>query len=370
MFLKKLSALNFKNLVQAELAFDKRINCLVGGNGAGKTNVMDAVYYLSMCRSALAMTDGQSVRHGTDFFVLDGEYISDGGRAEHVVCSFRRGDGKALKRNGKEYERLSEHIGLVPVVIVSPADTALVNEAAEERRRWLNAFLSQLDKTYLAAIVRYNHILGERNRLLKSAFSQDILAILDMQLAEAGETIHRCRAQIAERLSPHVAEFYRALSDDAEQVELHYHSELNDTPFADILAASHERDRVMQFTTCGIHRDDLRMRIGGHALRKYGSQGQQKSFLIALKLAQWAIIAEHTGERPLLLLDDLFDKLDGRRVERLLALVSRGDFGQIFITDCNRERLTATLSAAGEDYTLFDVRDGEVTCACATQPAG
>ena len=363
MFLKKLSVINFKNLAQVELSFASRINCFVGGNGAGKTNVIDAIYYLSMCKSALTMTDAQSVRHETDFFLLDAEYSTASDKKESVVCSFKKGGGKALKRNGKEYEKLSSHLGLVPVVIVSPADTVLVNDAAEERRRWLNSFLSQLDKGYLAAIIRYNHVLSERNRLLKQfdggRSAGEIMEILDMQLVEAGEVVHHKRAEIVERIIPYVAEYYRILSDDSEQVELHYRSELNDTPFADLLAAAREKDRVNQFTTSGIHRDDMKMKIGGYQLRKYGSQGQQKSFLIALKLAQYSIVAEHTGEKPILLLDDLFDKLDMQRVERLIKLVSREDFGQIFITDCNKVRLEGILESSGQDYALFNVEDGK-----------
>lgn len=362
MFLRKLSVLNFKNLAEAELSFGSRINCFVGGNGAGKTNMMDAIYYLSMCKSALTMTDTQSVRHGTDFFVLDAEYATASDKKECVMCAFKKGGGKTLKRNGKEYEKLSAHLGLIPVVIVSPADTVLVNDAAEERRRYLNSFLSQLDKAYLAAIIKYNHVLTERNRLLKQSYARstgEVMEILDMQLVEAGEVVHRKRAEIVERLIPYVAEYYRTLSGDSEQVELSYRSELNDTPFADLLAAARERDRVNQFTTSGIHRDDMKMRIGGYPLRKYGSQGQQKSFLIALKLAQYSIVAGHTGEKPLLLLDDLFDKLDMQRVERLISLVSQEDFGQIFITDCNKVRLEGILESSGQDYALFNVEDGK-----------
>ncbi|MDL2320399.1 DNA replication and repair protein RecF [Alistipes sp. OttesenSCG-928-B03] len=366
MFLRKLSVIGFKNLEQAEVAFTSRLNCFVGSNGAGKTNVVDAVHYLSMCKSALVMTDAQSVRHGDEFFVLDGEYATDGGKKECVVCSFKKGGGKTLKRNGKEYDKLSNHMGLIPVVIVSPADTALVNDAAEERRRWLNSFISQLDKTYLNALIRYNQILGERNRLLKSfgsgfAAGGEIMDILDMQLAEVGAVVHAKRAEIVARLIPFVAEYYRILSGDGEQVELTYKSELTDMGFAELLAAAREKDRINQFTTSGVHRDDVKMRIGGYALRKYGSQGQQKSFLVALKLAQYAIVAEHAGEKPILLLDDLFDKLDMQRVERLIGLVSQEGFGQIFITDCNKVRLENVLDASGQDYSLFAVEGGRIT---------
>ncbi|MEG2772331.1 MAG: DNA replication and repair protein RecF, partial [Alistipes sp.] len=336
------------------------VNCFVGDNGAGKTNVVDAVYYLSMCKSSLAMTDGQSVRHGADFFVIDGLYGSDEGKTESVACSFARKSGKILKRNGKEYERLSDHVGLIPVVIVSPADNALICDAADERRRYLNAFISQLDKPYLSAIMRYNAVLTERNRLLKGEAEEDMLQIYDRQLVDQGTQIHAKRREVIEQLQPIVAEYYRILSDDKERVELHYKSELNDTPFEEVLLAARQKDRINEFTTSGIHRDDMILKIGGYPLRKYGSQGQQKSFLIALKLAQYIIVAQATNEKPILLLDDLFDKLDAGRVEQLIQLVSADTFGQIIITDCNRERLSTILDKAGGDYSLFAVENGKI----------
>ena len=361
MHLKKIALLNFKNISQEELALCPGINCLVGDNGAGKTNVVDAVYYLSMCKSSLAMTDGQNMRHGSDFFLLDGQYLTDEGRSESVVCAFARKGGKTLKRNGKEYERLSDHVGLIPVVIVSPADTMLISDAADERRRYLNGFISQLDRAYLQALVRYNAVLGERNRLLKISRDEQMLCIYDRQLVEQGGIIHRKRSEIAALLEPEVARYYRHLSSDREQVTLEYRSELNDTPFEELLLKSREKDFVNGFTTAGIHRDDLVLHIGGYPLRKYGSQGQQKSFLIALKLAQYALVAQAKGEKPILLLDDLFDKLDAGRVEQLIRLVSDDTFGQILITDCNPTRLKRILDKAGGDYTLFSVAEGAVT---------
>ena len=361
MHLKKIALLNFKNISQEELALCPGINCLVGDNGAGKTNVVDAVYYLSMCKSSLPMTDGQSIRHGADFFLAEGQYLTDGGKSENIVCSFSRKGGKVLKRNGKEYERLSDHVGLIPVVIVSPADTMLISDAADERRRYLNGFISQLDRAYLQALVRYNAVLGERNRLLKISRDEQMLCIYDRQLVEQGGIIHRKRSEIAALLEPEVARYYRHLSSDREQVTLEYRSELNDTPFEELLLKSREKDFVNGFTTAGIHRDDLVLRIGGYPLRKYGSQGQQKSFLIALKLAQYALVAQAKGEKPILLLDDLFDKLDAGRVEQLIRLVSDDTFGQILITDCNPTRLKRILDKAGGDYTLFSVAEGAVT---------
>ena len=360
MYLKRLSLLNFKNVAQEELRLCPGVNCFVGDNGAGKTNIMEAVYYLSMCKSSLGMTDGQSIRHGADFFVVEGSYLTDAGRTEQVSCSFARKGGKVLKRNGKEYERLSDHVGLVPVVIVSPADSALISDAADERRRYLNGFIAQLDRPYLAAVMRYNAVLAERNRLLKHMPDETMLSIYDRQLAEHGRLIHAQRGEYVARLRPFVEECYRRLSGDSEQVELTYRSELNDRPFEELLLASRARDLANEFTTSGIHRDDLVLRIGGYPLRKYGSQGQQKSFLIALKLAQYAVVAEACGERPILLLDDLFDKLDAGRVEQLIRLVSEERFGQIFISDCNPTRLRTILDRAGADYTLFEVEHGTI----------
>lgn len=360
MYLKKLVLINFKNIAQAEITLSERLNCFVGDNGAGKTNVLDAVYYLSMSKSALTMTDGQSVRHGEDFFVVEGTYAGDSGSNDTVNCSFLRRSGKVLKLNGKEYDRMADHVGRFPVVMVSPQDSVLITDAAEERRRYLNAFLSQLDRDYLASLMRYNAVLAERNRFLKSSSDEQMLQIYDMQLADHAARIYERRRDIIERMRPLVAEFYRQLSGDREQVEIEYRSELASASMGELLLASRERDIVNGFTTSGVHRDDMSLRIGGYPLRKYGSQGQQKSFLMSLKLAQYRILAEVCGERPLLLLDDLFDKLDTSRVENLLALVAGDDFGQIFITDCNRSRLETILSRAGEKYALFMVEGGDI----------
>ncbi|MBR5850719.1 MAG: DNA replication and repair protein RecF [Alistipes sp.] len=358
MYLRKLSLLNFKNIAESELTFGPAINCLVGDNGAGKTNIIDAVYYLSMCKSAFGMTDGQAIRHGAEFFLAEGQYTTDHAKSEQVVCSFSRKSGKVLKRNGKEYERLSDHVGLVPTVVVSPADSVLISDAADERRRFLNAFISTLDRAYMQTLIRYNAILAERNRLLKMQPDETMLEIYDLQLIEHGNRIFARRQEFVERLRPLVADYYRLLSEDREQVELIYKSELCEHPFEEVLRAARQKDLVNEFTTAGIHRDDLVLRIGGYPLRKYGSQGQQKSFLIALKLAQYLIMAEECGERPLLLLDDLFDKLDAGRVEQLLRLVSSNAFGQIFITDCNPTRLKSILDRAEIDYTRYQVIDG------------
>ncbi len=358
MELKKLALINFKNITHEEITLGTGINCFVGDNGAGKTNIIDAIYYLSMCKSSLPTTDGQNILHGSDFFLIEGNYHTETGKHEQVVCSFSRKGGKLIKRNGKEYDRLSDHVGLIPVVIVSPADSALISDAAEERRRYLNAFISQLDRLYLQAVMRYNAILHERNKFLKISIDEDMLSIYDLQLSEHATRIHATRRTYIEKLQPLVAEFYRLLSEDREKVELTYQSALDEAPLEEILRKNRERDIVNQHTTSGVHRDDLLLKIGGYPLRKYGSQGQQKSFLIALKLAQYLLVSREQGERPILLLDDLFDKLDAGRVTQLLRLVSEEHFGQIVISDCNPTRLQTTLDRAGVPYTLFTVKGG------------
>ena len=363
MNLRRLSLVNFKNIRETELEFCAKLNCLVGDNGTGKTNLVDAVHYLSLCKSAFNLTDGQCVNHGGDFFLLEGHFTVGESR-EEVTCGFKKGGGKVLKRNGKEYEKLSEHIGLLPVVLVSPSDTSLINESGEDRRKYLNSLLSQLDKSYLLALIKYNRILAERNKLLKQPYSAgftEILEVLDIQLADLGTLIHDKRQQLIEELAPIIAKYYTILSDDRETVEISYKSELTETPMEELLKASYERDRVMQHTTVGIHRDDIRMKIAGYPLRKYGSQGQQKSFLVALKLAQFEVIERHCDYKPILLLDDIFDKLDMQRVERLIRLVSDERFGQIFITDSNKVRLDLILGELSQDYKLFSVTGGEIT---------
>lgn len=360
MYLKKLELINFKNIEQEALELCNGINCFVGDNGTGKTNIVDATHYLSMCKSSLTMTDRQTIRHGTDFFMIEGHYTTAESKTEVISCSFSQKSGKVFKRNGKEYDKLADHVGLIPVVVVSPTDNLLIYDAAEERRRYINSFGSQLDRVYLSTLIRYNSVLAERNKLLKISSDEDMLQIYDQQLIAQGELIHSHRKDIIARLQPIVERYYSILSGDREVVELTYKSDLNQTSFGELLKNSRQKDITNEHTTTGIHRDDLVLKIGGYPLRKYGSQGQQKSFLIALKLAQYSIIADCCGRKPILLLDDLFDKLDKNRVEQLIKLVSDGSFGQIFITDCNPTRLQEILDNADINYKLFEVDNGSI----------
>ena len=360
MILKKLSLINFKNLSQQVIELEPSINCFVGDNGTCKTNIVDAIHYLAMCKSALGMSDSQCVLHGEDFFVVDGAFENEDGRKEQVVCSYKRGNQKIIKRNDKAYERFSDHVGLIPTVIVSPADSMLISESGEERRKYINAFISQFDHDYLAAMIRYNGALAERNKYLKIGSDEQMLLIYDMQLAAAAEKIFERRKEMIEKLQPIVAEFYKTLSGDRETVSLTYRTDLEDGELTELLLKSREKDCILGHTTVGIHRDDIQFSIGDVPLRKYGSQGQQKSFIIALKLAQYQIIAEQTGKTPILLLDDVFDKLDESRVAELITLVASDSFGQIVITDCSHERMERLLANSGAEYKLFDVTYGKV----------
>lgn len=358
MILDTLSIISFKNIRNEKLTLSPGINCFVGDNGAGKTNILDAIHYLALAKSMYTITDAQSITHGEEFFMVDGMFHSDEERPAQAVCSYSRRTGKVLKYNGKEYDKLSEHVGRIPIVMVSPADTALISDSAEERRRYLNRLISQMDRGYLTALVKYNTALQERNTLLKCNPSEDILLIYDSMLAVQADVIFRRRSEVIERMKPLVAQYYAMLSEDRESVGMEYRSELQRAPLDELLLATRQKDFVNEHTTVGVHRDELMITIGDYPIRKYGSQGQQKSFLVALKLAEYRLLTEHNNERPMLLLDDLFDKLDMRRVAQLLRLVNGDIFGQIFITDCNKHRLERTLGEAEVEYKLFTINNG------------
>ena len=292
--------------------------------------------------------------------MIDGTFISDSERREQIVCSYTRGSQKIIKRNGKAYERFSDHIGFIPTVIVSPADSMLISDSAEERRKYINAFISQFDHDYLSALIRYNTALAERNKYLKIGSDEQMLQIYDMQLEAAATKIFERRREMIGRLQPIVAQYYKILSGDRETVWLDYNSDLLEESLSNLLLASREKDCILGYTTAGVQRDDIHFTIGDVPLRKYGSQGQQKSFIIALKLAQYQIIAAETGKTPILLLDDVFDKLDESRVAELISLVAGNTFGQIVITDCSHERMERLLENSGAEYKLFDVTYGKV----------
>ena len=365
MILEKLSLLNYKNIAEASLELSPKMNCFIGHNGAGKTNVLDAVYYLSFCHSASNPVDSQVIRHNQEFLMLEGVYSDDRLPQQErltISCGMKRGQKKHFKRDKKEYRRLSEHIGLIPIVMVSPDDTSLIVGGSEERRRLMDVVIAQTDRTYMDALSRYNKALQQRNTLLKQETESDaeMLSIFEEQMAHTGEMVYRQRAQFTEQLTPLFQQFYQRISGGHEQVSLNYTSHCQRGPLLEVIQQDRWKDRAVGYSLHGIHRDDLEIRLGDRPMKREGSQGQQKTFVISLKLSQFELLKQATQTTPLLLLDDIFDKLDSQRVEQIVSLVSSDSFGQIFITDTNREHLDQMLTASSHDYKIHHVTDGEV----------
>ncbi|SHJ40635.1 DNA replication/repair protein RecF [Pseudozobellia thermophila] len=357
MILKKLSLINYKNFDSQDFEFDDKINCFVGPNGIGKTNVLDAVYHLSFGKGYFNSVSTQNIRHGEDFFVIDGEF-QKGGREEKVVCSLKRGTKKMIKRNGKAYDRLSDHIGLLPLVMISPSDRDLIMEGSDTRRKFIDGVISQSDKKYLQDLMRYNKVLAQRNSLLKyfavnRTFDSTTLAVYNDQLETYGSGIFEKRLAFLEAFVPIFQEQHKAITGNNEEVSLTYESKLLDERLSVLLESHIDKDRALQYTSVGIHKDDLSFGIEGHPIKKFGSQGQQKSFLIALKFAQFQFIKEQSRSTPLLLLDDIFDKLDEHRVSHIVALVNNDNFGQIFISDTHADRTEEVVRQIHQSYKFF-----------------
>ncbi|MBR4846200.1 MAG: DNA replication and repair protein RecF [Bacteroidaceae bacterium] len=363
MILKRISILNYKNIRQAELNFSTKLNCFIGHNGVGKTNLLDAVYYLSFCKSNTNPIDSQIICHGEDFFVVQGFYEQEDGTPEEIYCGMKRGRKKQFKRNKKEYQRLADHIGFIPLVVVSPADSELIAGGSEERRRFMDMVISQYDRSYLDALVRYNKALQQRNTLLKAEQEPDpeLLSVWEEMMAITGEFIFQRREAFINEFIPTFRKFYSFISQDSEEVSLSYTSHAQRGPLLDTIRQSRTKDRIMGYSLHGIHKDELEMKLGDFPIKREGSQGQNKTFLIALKLAQFDFL-RRTGSRttPILLLDDIFDKLDAVRVEQIVKLVSGDSFGQIFITDTNRTHLDDIVDHVGGDYRIFTVEKGVV----------
>jgi len=363
MYLKKLSLVNFKNYEAAELNFTSGINCFVGNNGVGKTNLLDAIHYLSFCKSFINPIESQNIKHESDFYIVQGNFELKG-KKEQIHCGFKKGKKKQFQRNKKEYNRLADHIGLLPVVLVSPEDISLIQEGSELRRKFMDTIIAQLDSVYLDKLISYNRVLSQRNALLKRfaesrSFDQDAIDVWDEQLVEMGTVIHEKREAFLEAFIPIFKKHFEFISRGEEEVSMEYRSQLNDENFSAVLAAAMPKDRVVQYSTAGIHRDDLVFTMGGHPIKKLGSQGQRKSFVIALKLAQFDFLKSEKGYAPLLLLDDIFDKLDPSRVKQLMELVSGENYGQIFITHTHEDRLNEVLAEI-EDVKIFRVSSGSV----------
>ena len=361
MILQQLSIINFKNIAQADLSFSDNINCFLGNNGMGKSNLLDAIYYLSFCKSFTHVVDSQNIRHGEEFFMLQGVYERNE-MPEVLSCGIRRRQKKSFKRNKKEYSRLSDHIGFAPLVMVSPDDITLIQGGSEERRRFIDMVISQWDKPYLDTLIRYNKALEQRNTLLRQEVSEPMLyEIWEEQMAHAATIIYDTRNRFLNEFIPVFNRFYNLISNGNEQVGLSYRSHMSDGNLLQQLADTRKRDLILGYTTKGIHRDDMEMTLDEYPMKRIGSQGQCKTYLIALKLAQYDFLAHNGNTTPILLLDDLFDKLDSERVERIMQLVSSDIFGQIFITDTNREYLDRIVRRTTAQHSLYSVSNGEFT---------
>lgn len=359
MILEKLTILNYKNIGEVTLDFSPKVNCFIGHNGVGKTNVLDAIHYLSFCRSSISNTDSQVIRHGEEFFMLEGRYATDDADPEIVYCGMKRGTKKHFKRNGKEYRRLSEHIGLIPIVMVAPADNMIIDGQSEERRRLMDMVISQFDHAYIDHLSRYTKALQQRNSLLRQDEEPDasLLDVLEEQMGYEGECVFAAREAFVNELIPVFQRYYEAISGGREEVGISYESHCRRGPLCEVIRRDRFKDRAVGYSLHGVHRDDLLFTLGSHQMKREGSQGQNKTFAVALKLAQFDFL-KRTASRttPLLLLDDIFDKLDSDRVERIVEIVSASGFGQIFVTDTNRDHLDKILARSGGDYKIFEVK--------------
>jgi DNA replication and repair protein RecF len=357
MYLQRISLINFKNIESQSFDFQQKINCFVGDNGVGKTNVLDAIYYLSFAKSYFNSVAVQNIKHGEGFFMVEGDYVLND-RSEKIVCSLKRGQKKVLKRNGKSYDKFSEHIGQIPLVIISPADRDLVTDGSDTRRKFIDGVISQQNKSYLQDLISYNKVLSQRNALLKyfaanRTFDALNLSVYDEQLSNYATKIYKVRKSFLEGFIPIFNEKYQVISGGKEHVNLKYKSQLHDFTITELLQKSLEKDKILQYTTSGIHKDDLSFEIQDFPIKKFGSQGQQKSYLIALKLAQFEFIKQQSKVIPILLLDDIFDKLDENRVSQIIELVNNDEFGQIFITDTHSERTENIVKQSNKPYQIF-----------------
>lgn len=359
MYLKRLSLFNYKNIAEATFDFDTKINCFVGKNGIGKTNILDAIYHLSYGKSYFNPLAVQNIRHGEEFFVVDGVFEKEN-RDEQIVCSLKKGQKKILKRNNKPYERFSDHIGFIPLVIISPSDQDLIIEGSETRRKFIDSVISQLDSTYLQQLIQYQKIIAQRNALLKyfaanQTFENETLSIYNDQLDVLGTSIFEKRKQFLKDFIPIFNKHHQSITNSAETVQIVYESQLSEKPLLQLFEENLAKDRVLQYTSVGIHKDDLSFEIDAFPIKKFGSQGQQKSFLIALKLAQFEFIKKQSGVLPILLFDDIFDKLDETRVSKIVEMVNDETFGQLFISDTHPERTENIVKSTHQSYKLFNL---------------
>ena len=358
-FLKKISIINYKNILDKEYELDPKINCFVGDNGVGKTNILDAVYHLSMGKSYFNVKNDQLINRGKDYMLVDGVFELNN-KNESIVFSLKIGEKKVLKRNGKPYKKFSNHIGLIPVVLISPYDNDLINEGSSERRKFIDSIISQNDKKYLINLIAYTRVIQNRNKLLKQYnrsvdFDLDTIKVYDDQIYKLSEPIFKARDKFIKEFTPLVLEKYKHISDDKEKISIEYKSDLIDNHVENLIKDSFQKDVILQYTSAGLHKDDFIFNIDENRIKRFGSQGQQKSFLIALKLAQFDYLKNETGNSPILLMDDIFDKLDLMRVKRIVEIVNSTNFGQLFLSDTDKERIEKVLSSLNLSSKIFEV---------------
>ena len=362
MILKKLTILNYRNIASAELSFSPKINCFVGHNGEAKANILDSIYFLSLTKSTACSQDSMNVRHSENMLMVQGLYDLNG-TEEEISIGMKLHQKKHVRRNKKEYKRLTEHIGLLPIIIASPADSVIISGGSEERRRLMDLVISQYDPEYMNDLTNYNKAMQQRNAMLKAEEEPipEIISVFEEMMAETGERIYMKRQGFIEEFIPVFQQFHSLISGGEEHVNLVYTSHCQRGPLLDIIQRDRTKDRIMGYSLHGIHKDELEMTLGGYPIKREGSQGQNKTYMIALKLAQFDFL-KRTGSRttPLLLLDDIFDKLDARRVEHIVEIVSGDAFGQIFITDTNRENLDKILARSQGNYRIFNVEGGNI----------
>ena len=357
MFLKQLTLTHYKNIEATQFDFNAPINCFTGNNGVGKSNILDSIYHLAFTKSYFNPTGVQNIQFEKDFFLIEGKF-DKAGKEEKINCSLKKGQKKIVRRNGKIYSKITEHIGLIPLVIISPADRNLIIEGSSTRRKFIDGVIGQTDKTYLKNLVDYNKILAQRNSLLKffaqnRTFDGDTLSIYNYQMSELAHPIYEKRKAFMNVFIPIFTKRYLKISNGAEEVDIRYVSDLENNQMSDLLDQNLEKDKILQFTSVGIHKDDMDLQITAMPIKKFGSQGQQKTFLIALKLAQFDFIKEKTCMNPIVLLDDIFDKLDQDRVTQTIQLFDKESLGQIFISDTHKDRIKAALEMSSTAYEIF-----------------
>jgi len=359
LLINKISILNYKNILDKTFNFDNKINCFVGNNGVGKTNILDSIYHLAIGKSSFTISNENNINHESEFMLLDGLF-SINNKKENITCSLKRNETKVLKRNEKIYKKLSDHFGLIPVVLISPYDTNLIIEGSSERRKFMDSIISTYDKNYLQNIITHGKLIKQRNKILKyfnksAKVDMDSILVYNEQIVKLSKPIHECRKNFVSEFIPLVIDKYNNISGKNEKVTLKYRSDLNENEIGDLLEKSFQKDMILQFTSCGIHKDDLIFKIDNNSIKRFGSQGQQKSFLISLRFAEFEFLKNSNDLAPILLMDDIFDKLDIQRVKNIVDLVNSSEFGQLFVSDTDKTRIEKVLRSLKNSSEIFEI---------------